>query len=41
MESMLGSIMACRCVTIDQCARGLAECLKRHPDRRAKRSVSR
>jgi MerR family redox-sensitive transcriptional activator SoxR len=41
MESMLRSIMSCRCLTIDQCARGLNECLKTHPDRRTKRSISR
>jgi MerR family transcriptional regulator, redox-sensitive transcriptional activator SoxR len=41
MESMLRSIMTCRCLTIDQCARGLNECLKTHPDRRAKRRSSR
>jgi MerR family transcriptional regulator, redox-sensitive transcriptional activator SoxR len=31
METMLRSIMKCRCTTIDQCARGLADCLKTHP----------
>jgi MerR family redox-sensitive transcriptional activator SoxR len=31
MEQMLRSIMKCRCTTIDQCARGLAACLKRLP----------
>jgi|ERR1035438_1320205 DNA-binding transcriptional MerR regulator len=29
MERMLRSVMKCRCTTIDQCARGLAACLKR------------
>lgn len=29
MEQMLRSIMKCRCTTIDQCARGLATCLKK------------
>jgi MerR family transcriptional regulator, redox-sensitive transcriptional activator SoxR len=38
MESMLRSIMKCSCTTIDQCARGLADCLKTHPARGAKRS---
>jgi MerR family transcriptional regulator, redox-sensitive transcriptional activator SoxR len=28
MEQMLRSIMKCRCTTIDQCARGLATCMK-------------
>jgi MerR family redox-sensitive transcriptional activator SoxR len=29
MEQMLRSIMNCRCTTIDQCARGLADCLQK------------
>jgi MerR family transcriptional regulator, redox-sensitive transcriptional activator SoxR len=29
MEEMLRKIMKCRCATIDQCARGLAACLKK------------
>jgi MerR family redox-sensitive transcriptional activator SoxR len=29
MEQMLRSVMKCRCTTIDQCARGLAACLKK------------
>lgn len=29
MEQMLRSIMKCRCTTIDQCAKGLAACLKK------------
>jgi MerR family redox-sensitive transcriptional activator SoxR len=31
MEQMLRNIMKCRCTTIDQCARGLAACLKKRP----------
>jgi MerR family transcriptional regulator, redox-sensitive transcriptional activator SoxR len=31
MEQMLRNIMKCRCTTIDQCARGLAECVKKAP----------
>jgi MerR family transcriptional regulator, redox-sensitive transcriptional activator SoxR len=31
MERMLRNIMECRCTTIDQCARGLAACLKKRP----------
>lgn len=34
MEQMLRSVMKCRCTTIDQCARGLAACLKRTPLKR-------
>lgn len=40
MESMLRSIMKCRCVTIDQCARGLATCLKTHQTASTKRNPS-
>jgi MerR family transcriptional regulator, redox-sensitive transcriptional activator SoxR len=29
MEQMLRSLMKCRCTTIDQCARGIAACLKK------------
>jgi MerR family redox-sensitive transcriptional activator SoxR len=29
MEQMLRSLMKCRCSTIDQCARGIATCLKK------------
>ena len=31
MERMLRSIMKCRCTTMDQCARGLAACMKKRP----------
>jgi MerR family redox-sensitive transcriptional activator SoxR len=31
MERMLRSIMKCRCITIDQCARGIASCVKKRP----------
>jgi MerR family redox-sensitive transcriptional activator SoxR len=38
MERMLRSIMKCRCTTIDQCARGLANCLaKRRPPTTSRR----
>ena len=40
MEGMLRSIMKCRCVTIDQCARSLAACMKTHPARGEKRRSS-
>jgi len=40
MEGMLRSMMKCRCVTIEQCARGLANCMKAHPARGAKRRSS-
>jgi DNA-binding transcriptional MerR regulator len=40
MEGMLRSIMKCRCVTIDQCVRGLSNCMKTHPAREAKRRSS-
>ena len=33
MEQMLRSIMKCRCTTIEQCARGLAACVKKNGDR--------
>jgi len=29
MEQMLRSLMKCRCATIDQCARGIASCVKK------------
>ena len=37
MEGMLRSILKCHCVTIDQCVRGLSNCMKTHPAREAKR----
>jgi MerR family redox-sensitive transcriptional activator SoxR len=37
MEQMLRSIMKCRCTTMDQCARGLATCLKKPQVRSARR----
>jgi MerR family redox-sensitive transcriptional activator SoxR len=40
MEAMLRSIMQCRCITMDQCARGLAVCLKTPPARGARRRRS-
>ena len=40
MEGMLRSIMKCRCVTIDQCARGLANCMKTHPARGARNAAA-
>jgi MerR family transcriptional regulator, redox-sensitive transcriptional activator SoxR len=40
MEGMLRSVMRCRCVTVDQCARSLASCVKTPPQRSAgRRSV--
>ena len=40
IQGMLRSIMKCRCVTMDQCARGLAACLKTPPARAARRRTS-
>jgi MerR family redox-sensitive transcriptional activator SoxR len=40
METMLRSIMKCRCVTMEQCARGLAACLNTPTARRARRLSS-
>jgi len=37
MESMLRSVMRCRCVTVDQCARSLASCVNTPPPRGARR----
>jgi MerR family redox-sensitive transcriptional activator SoxR len=41
MEQMLRSIMKCRCTTMDQCARGLATCLKKPRPRSTPRRDSR
>jgi MerR family redox-sensitive transcriptional activator SoxR len=40
MEQMLRSIMKCRCTTMEQCARGLASCLKTPQGRSTQRRNS-